>query len=202
MKTVCILGSPRRNGNSDALALRFIEQASRYNQSIETVALSDISFNGCINLFECKRGSLHCGQKDGLTPVLASIATAQVLVLASPVYFTNISGQLKLAIDRLFSFFVPDYPLVADKSRLSGNRHLVFVQTQGEPEDRYRDILDNYSMGFKSLGYKHQHLVRAWGVREPGEALARPEFLQACDAAVKSVYETGESDHRGIDSDE
>lgn len=188
MKTVCLLGSPRRNGNSDTLAMRFVEQAARYDSSIQTVALSSLDYSGCINLLECKRGSTRCGQTDGLSPVLNAVAEAQVLVLATPVYFTNVSGQLKLAIDRLFSFFVPDYPMVAEKSRLTGNRHLVLVQTQGEPEDRYSQLLDDYSMGFNSLGYQHLHLIRAWGVREPGDVALRPEFLQRCDTVVQAIY--------------
>ncbi len=189
MKTVCLLGSPRRDGNSDTLAQRFTTTAQTHGASVQTFALASLSYNGCINLFQCKNGLQHCGQNDDLTAVLDAIAGAQVLVLASPIYFTGLSGQLKLVIDRMFSYFVPDYPTAAIKSRLSPGRHLVLLQTQGEPEDKYADLLDRHSAGFIGLGFDNLHLVRAWGVREPGEVNNHRQFLQQCDAVAGQIYQ-------------
>jgi len=190
MKTTCLLGSPRRNGNSDTLANRFVQTAEYYKASVETFALSELTYNGCVNLFECKTRLTRCGQSDDLTPVLDSIENSEVLVLASPIYFTNLTGQMKLAIDRLFSFFVPDYPTAAVKSRLTPNRHLVLIQTQGEPENRYANILDQYSAGFKGLGYDNTHLIRAWNVREPTDISSDAEILSQCDSVAECIYKT------------
>lgn len=188
MPTVCLLGSPRRGGNSDLLAQKFMEQASNFGAPTETYALADLNYNGCRNLFRCKTDLDHCGQVDDLTAVLDSITRAQVLVLASPVYFTSVTGQMKQAIDRFFSFFVPDYPTAAVKSRLSTGRHLVFVQTQGEPEDRYADLLDSFAVSFKALGFDHQHLVRAHGVRNPGDIPPTAPVMSKCDALTSLIY--------------
>ncbi|MEM7227107.1 MAG: flavodoxin family protein [Pseudomonadota bacterium] len=182
-RTLCLLGSPRRGGNSDILAERICRRAET-----EFVTLSELAYGGCQNLFRCKQDLTHCGQRDGLTPVLESVAAVEVLVLASPVYFTNLTGQLKLAIDRFFSFLVPDYPTAQRKSRLEPGRTLVLVQTQGEGEARYGDLLESYAAGFTHLGYSQQHLVRAWGVREAGEVKAHPAFLARCDAVAEAVY--------------
>lgn len=188
MKTTCLLGSPRRGGNSDTLAKRFAQQAAQYNASVETFALIDLEYNGCINLFECKTRLTHCGQTDGLKPVLESIADSQVLVLASPIYFTNFTGQMKLAIDRFFSFFVPDYPTAEVKSRLTPDRHVVFIQTQGEPKERYCNLLEQYSASFKGLGFTNMHLIRAWGVREPTDVVSNPAFMSQCDSVARQIY--------------
>lgn len=188
MRTVCLLGSARRGGNSDTLAERFCRQAAAHGAPVEKIALSDLSYGGCKNLFRCKTDLDRCGQSDDLTPVLEAISQAQVLVLASPVYFTSVTGQLKLAIDRFFSFFVPDYPNKKEKSRLSARRHLVFLQTQGEPEPRYRDLMESFSASFTGLGFDRQHLLRAWGVREPQDVAARPKFLHACDKLAAEIY--------------
>ena len=188
MKTTCLLGSPRRGGNSDTLAIRFIQQAEYYQADISTFRLAELEYNGCINLFECKNGLTHCGQNDGLTPVLQSISESQVLVLASPIYFTNVTGQMKLAIDRLFSFFVPDYPTASVKSRLTPDRHIVLIQTQGEPENRYHNILEQYSASFKGLGFDNMHLIRAWGVREPDDVMSNPDFMDQCDTIARQIY--------------
>lgn len=190
MSTVCLLGSPRRDGNSDVLANSFVQRAASLGAPTKTFALSELTFNGCQNLFRCKTDLDHCGQVDDLTPVLGAVAGAQVLVLASPVYFTSVSGQMKLAIDRFFSFFVPDYPTAAKKSRLTSGRHLVFVQTQGEPEDRYAGLMDSFSASFTGLGFDHHHLVRAHGVRNPGDITASAPVLQDCDAIASRIYQS------------
>ena len=188
MNTVCLLGSPRRDGNSDVLAHRFCDAAQNLGASVQRADLSALSYQGCVNLFRCKQDLSHCGQVDDLTPILKAIADAQVLVLASPIYFTNVSGQLKLVIDRMFSFLVPDYVTNSQTSRLGSGRTVVFVQTQGEPENRYGDLLNAYSAGFHHLGFDHQHLIRAWGVREPGEVADRPDFMARCDQIAAEIY--------------
>lgn len=188
--TVCLLGSPRRGGNSDTLATAFLHHAGSHGAAVETFALSELQYSGCQNLFHCKTGSDRCGQVDDLTPVLEAISQAQVLVLASPVYFTSITGQLKLAIDRFFSFFVPDYPTAAQKSRLNGGRHIVLLQTQGEPEDRYADLLASFSASFTGLGFEAQHLVRAHSVRNPGDIRADARVLRDCKNIANKIYAT------------
>ncbi|MDG1739255.1 MAG: flavodoxin family protein [Paracoccaceae bacterium] len=188
MSTVCLLGSPRRHCNSDVLAQRFMQQAAVIGAPTQTFALSELNYNGCKNLFRCKNDLDHCGQSDDLTPVLAAIAQAEVLVLASPVYFTSVTGQLKLAIDRFFSFFVPDYPTAERKSRLTSGRHLVFLQTQGEPEERYFDMIGSFSASFSGLGFDHHHLVRASGVRNPGDINSDSSVLKECDVIAAHIH--------------
>lgn len=187
-KTVCLLGSPRRGGNSDQLANWFCDAAAAQGADVTVFALAEVDFNGCRNLFRCKTDLDRCGQMDALTPVLESIRNADVLVLASPVYFTTVTGQLKLAIDRFFSFLVPDYATVDEKSRLGSGRTLVFVQTQGEPETQYGDLLASFSKGFRFLGFDKQHLLRAWGVREIGDVSGNAQLQAECEATAKIVY--------------
>ena len=188
MKTVCLLGSPRRDGNSDRLAQRFLTKAEALGSEVRTFALSEIEFSGCRSLYRCKTDLDHCGQYDGLTPVLAAVAQADVVVLVSPIFFTNVTSQLKAAIDRFFSFLVPDYSTNPVKSRLPAGRTIVLVQTQGEAEEQYGDILERFSFGFRYLGFDHQYLVRAWGVRAPDDLEHHPDFLEECDRVAETVY--------------
>lgn len=190
MNTVCLLGSPRRDCNSDAMANSFIEQATLRGAPTEIHTLSELNYSGCRNLFRCKTDLERCGQTDDLTPVLEAISQAQVLVLASPVYFTSITGQLKLAIDRFFSFFVPDYATAQQKSRLTSGRHVVLLQAQGEPEGRYAELLESFSASFNGLGFDQHHLVRAWGVRNPGDIKKETRFLQQCRDTAAKIYDT------------
>lgn len=187
-RTLCLLGSPRQKSNSNLLADNFIDLARCAGADVAKMKLADLSYSGCLNLFECKHGSERCGLSDDLSQVLLEIEQAEVLVLASPVYFTNVTSQMKAVIDRLFSFFVPGYASIKEKSRLSGGRTLVWIQTQGEGEEMYADLMKSYEAAFRGLGFEHFHLIRAWGVREPGDVLANPEFLQSCNLIAEEIY--------------
>ena len=115
-RVVCLLGSPRSGGNSDRLAEALIEELRAKGAFVECYALRELSYSGCRNLFHCKEGGDRCGLSDGLSPILEAVREADVLVLASPIYFTDITSDLKAAIERFFSFLVPDYPAAEIKT--------------------------------------------------------------------------------------
>lgn len=77
--------------------------------------------------------------------VLESVYASDVLLLASPVYCTDVSAQLKGFIDRLFSFLVPGYIAKPKKSRFPEAKKLVFILAQGHrvPE-MFADIIPRY----------------------------------------------------------
>ena len=174
---VCIMGSPRVNGNSAVLVNSFCSSAEKLGAKIRKYQLSELRYAGCKNLFSCKTVSDRCGQTDDLTEVLQAITEADVVVLSSPVYFTDLTGQLKMCLDRWFSFFVPDYANTSKKSRLKSGKVMVLIQTQGEGVDRYTDILDKYNHSFRWLGFSESHFIQACGVREVGDINNYPEII-------------------------
>ncbi len=175
---VCIFGSPRPDGNSTFLAQTFCTAAEKQGAEIKKFQLSELNYSGCRNLFICKTSSDRCGQNDDLTEVLNSIYDADIVLLSSPIYFTDVSGQLKLCLDRWFSFFVPGYAKLENKSRLGEGKTIVFVQTQGEGEENYTDILSKYNHSFELLGFERTYLIRAAGVRELGDIQSQPDVIE------------------------
>ena len=188
MKSViCLLGSPRADGNSKQLVDAFCDSLDSSRINLKRYQLSDLDYNGCKNLFACKTSLNHCGQQDDLTQVLAEIIHADVVVLSSPIFFTDVSGQLKSCLDRWFSFFVPDYATAEVKSRLVSGKTMVFIQTQGEDESRYSDILEKYNHSFSWLGFTQSHLIRASGVRTAGDILEYPEVIEEARQLGKQI---------------
>ena len=187
MNVLCLLGSPRVEGNSATIARRLCEDLVRRGAALDLHELASLRFSGCRNLFHCKTGSERCGLRDDLTPVLDSLYQADVLILASPIYFTDLSSDTKAVIERLFSFFVPDYVTNPIKSRLPSGMRLVLVQTQGEPEAQYADLLDRYAKSFRMLGIEETHLIRACGVREPGEVDDRADVWRRVEAVAETL---------------
>lgn len=98
-KVLILAGSPRKNGNSDILCEEFAKGAREAGHTVETVHVAEKKIGFCRACYACK-GSGVCIQKDDMADVLQQMIDADVLVLASPVYFYSIDGQLKALIDR------------------------------------------------------------------------------------------------------
>lgn len=188
-ETLILLGSPRADGNSDRLALHLAEQLRAAGAAVETVALRDLAYSGCRNLFHCKTASDRCGLEDGLTAVLDKVRTADNLVVAAPVYFTDVPSGVKAVIDRFFSFFVPDYPTAEVKSRLRGGKSFTLIQVQGETGGAYADLLTRYEKGLRMLGFGTFHHIHAQGVRNPGDLDDRLEIWAEVDALSRTLIQ-------------
>jgi multimeric flavodoxin WrbA len=160
MKVLTVLGSPRIDGNSTRLAKVFNEVATGAGADVSTVTLNTLSFRGCQACDACKTVSERCVLKDELTPVLEAVEQTDVLVLATPVYFSDVSAQTKAFIDRCYSFLVP-YTTVPEKSRLPEGKRMVFIVTQNWPdEDVFKDVFPRYDAMFNALGFQDNRCIR------------------------------------------
>lgn len=186
-RIVCLLGSPRVGGNSDALADAFCDAALAQGAKCRQFALRDLRFQGCVNLRQCKSGAETCGLDDDLLPVLDAVAGADVVVIASPIYFCNMTGLAKQALDRFFSFFVPDYVTADIPSRLGRDKAFVLIQVQGEGPERYGDLLGQYGPALDKLGFERRDLIRACGVREVGDVLQQADVMQQAEALARQL---------------
>ncbi len=188
-KIVALLGSPRANGNSSAIAGRFMETAKKYGGETKTYSLNKMKFRGCQACMMCKEKLDRCALKDDLEPVLDEIRDADVLVLASPVYFADITAQMKMFIDRTYSYYVPDFMNNPVPGRLHPGKQLVFIQTQAQPEENFfNDIYPKYEFFFQFLGFKDNHLIRAVGVNDEGDAEKQESIMKhAEDLAAKII---------------
>jgi multimeric flavodoxin WrbA len=173
-RIVCLLGSPRPRGNSAEMAGALCQGAREAGAEVTVFALNRLDFRGCQGCMACKKeGSAGCALDDGLTPVLAAVAECDALVLATPVYFGEVSAQLKAFIDRTFSFLTPDYARAprGSRSRLAPGKTLCFVIAQGHPrEDLFTDIAPRYSYFLEWQGFTESRLLRAGGLRHAGAA--------------------------------
>lgn len=105
MNALAINGSPRKKWNTATLLEHALEGAASAGAQTELVHLYDLQYTGCISCFECKKigGKSYgrCAVNDGMTPLLARAAGADVLILGSPFYFRAESGQMRSFLERL-----------------------------------------------------------------------------------------------------
>lgn len=99
-KQILILaGSPRRGGNSDLLCDAFAQGAREAGHTVEKIYVHAQKIGGCMACYAC-RGTGVCVQKDDMTGLLAKLVATDVIILATPVYFYSMDGQMKTMIDR------------------------------------------------------------------------------------------------------
>ena len=100
MNILILSGSPRKGGNTDLLVDAFVKGASQKHH-VEVVSVHDYKVNPCIGCNACfKSEGNTCAQKDDMPQIYEKAAVADMLVIASPVYFYGLSAQLKSIIDR------------------------------------------------------------------------------------------------------
>lgn len=98
---VILVGSMRKNGNTDLLAQAFAEGA-RENNFVEIVSVADYKVNPCIGCNSCfTREGNKCFQNDDMDGIYEKLKVADMVVVTSPIYFYGISAELKAVIDRL-----------------------------------------------------------------------------------------------------
>lgn len=98
-KNILILsGSPRKRGNSDILCDEFMRGALEAGHQVEKIRVAEKNIGYCRGCYACRKGS--CAIQDDMADILQKMIDADVIVLASPVYFYSIDAQLKALIDR------------------------------------------------------------------------------------------------------
>ena len=103
-KNALILSSsPRRGGNSDLLCDQFVKGAQEAGHHAEKLFLKDLKINYCTGCGVCVEGKKRCPQQDDMAGVLDKMVAADVIVMATPVYFYTMCAQMKALIDRICS---------------------------------------------------------------------------------------------------
>jgi multimeric flavodoxin WrbA len=191
MKMVAVLGSPRVNGNSAFLAERFLDTARKLGAETRSFALNTLVYRGCQACRACKKSSEVCVLKDAVTEILVAVRDADVIVLASPVYFGDISGQMKLFVDRTYCFLTPDFHSNPQHSRLSPGKTVVLILTQGLPDTVFADVFSRYEWVMKFIGIDRVHLIRGCDLAKKDDVGKHKDLLkQTEDLAVQLMGAT------------
>lgn len=119
MKILVLNGSPRQNGNTKRMIEAFADGAVSAGHRVDVVDVCKKRISGCLACEYChSKGHGECIQKDDMQEVYALLKEAEMLVIASPIYYHGISGQLKCTIDRFYSAAYPNRPARLRKSAI------------------------------------------------------------------------------------
>ncbi|MEN6544657.1 MAG: flavodoxin family protein [Armatimonadia bacterium] len=187
-KIACLLGSPRSGGNSETIARKIIETAEAQGASASIFALCKMDFKGCCACLACKKGLDECAVQDDLTEALDAIREADILIIASPVYFGQLTGVMKMAVDRMYSFVDVGYLTGGNRTRLAKGKKCAFILTQGAPEDVFPHAYTDYAdfFGPDWFGYE-MHLIRGLGLNKPTDAGENADLMKQAEELGRKV---------------
>lgn len=178
MKKVLIIStSLRRNSNSDYIAREFERGAKDAGNEVEYVSLIGKKIDFCIGCLSCQL-TQECVIKDDANEIAEKVKNADVIVYATPVYYYEMSGQMKTLIDRMNCLFPSDYKF----------RDVYLLAASAEDEESAMDGAVKGVQGWVDCFEKANlaGVIRGTGLTETGEAKKDEEIL-------KKAYEMGKS---------
>lgn len=176
MKILVLNGSPRPRGNTKQMIEAFKEGAESASHQVNVVDVCKMKISGCLACEHCHgKGNGTCVQKDDMQEIYSLLKESEMLVLASPIYYHGISGQLKCTVDRFYAAAYPQKPKHLKKAAMilsSGDDHM------------YDGAMFSYEGDFLDyLGLENMGVVTAYG-KENGTEHKREE-LRKLGAGLK-----------------
>ena len=176
MNILILSGSPRKGGNTELLVEAFVKGASQKHH-VEVVSVHDYKVNPCMGCNACfKSESNSCVQKDDMPLIYEKMAVADMLVIASPVYFYGLSAQLKAVIDRFHNPIRDTYHIKKTALLLVGAASL--------PE-LFDGILAQYRLCLNFFKLENAGRVLVRGVKDKGDIRNTGALHEAFELGLK-----------------
>lgn len=170
MKILAISSSPRKNGNSDVLCDRFLEGATAAGHETEKIRLAEKKISPCLACYHCLNEGHECAIADDMAQLQQKMIEADVIVMASPVYFYSLCAQMKIFIDRC----LPHYREII-------NKQFYFIVTAADPQHEAAVETIAALRGFlKCLpGAEEKGIVYGTGTWDKGDVYKHPSLEKA-----------------------
>jgi multimeric flavodoxin WrbA len=185
MNVLGINGSPRIGGNTDILLDKVLEGAKTKGAKTEKVILNTIKFSPCQ---ECEniRDDGTCIVEDDMQPVYKKIEQADVIILASPIFFGSLSAQTKMMIDRFQCAWRAKYILKKDIFRRRCKGAFISIEASDRKDffDNAKSIVRNF---FATVNADYKAELFCSGIDEKGKILKHPDILEKAFELGKKI---------------
>ena len=163
-------GSPRKGGNSDILCDEFAQGAQEAGNEVEKIRVASNNIHPCSACYYCRDHGGACVYKDDMAAILQKMIDADVLVLASPVYFYSIDAQLKAVIDRTVARWLE-----------VKNKEFYYIATMADEPRQSADTTLACFRGYAECveGAVEKGVIIGSGVYEAGKIKGTPAMAQA-----------------------
>jgi len=164
MRVIAINGSPRKNHNTMILLEHATRGAKEAGAITETYHLYDYLYSGCKSCFACKRkedaGCGRCAIKDELSPILEKAMDSDVILLGSPIYFSDVTGLTRSFMERLlFMNLTYDDPYRTAPGKHISTAFFFTMNLPKEGEQYYLPLFEGNSKAFGMLGGTTEYMA-------------------------------------------
>ncbi len=168
-KILILSGSPRKGGNSDLLCDQFAKGALEAGNEVEKIRVAEKNIACCRACYACKNTGV-CVIKDDMADLLQKMIDADVIVLASPVYFYSIDAQLKAVIDRTVARWLE-----------VKNKKFYYIVTAADEENSSAETTLACFRGYAECveGAEEMGVILGMGTYEKGDVIGHPAMQQA-----------------------
>ncbi|WP_294562581.1 flavodoxin family protein [uncultured Traorella sp.] len=175
MKVVVIRSSPRKDGNSDVLCDQFAKGAMESGHSVINIHLRKKKLSPCNACYGCMKDHV-CSIKDDMADILRKMIEADVIVMATPIYFYSLSAQIKILIDRCLS----NYREIKDKK-------FYFIVTAADPQREAAQAALMSLRGFLDcLDHAEEAgVIYGMGAWDKGDIYKHPAYLEAYESGKR-----------------
>ncbi|NPE28477.1 flavodoxin family protein [Methanococcoides sp. SA1] len=179
MKVLAIIGSPRKNGNTDVVVQKVLEGAAEKGAETESIYINELDFKGCQGCGLCNVMA-DCKLKDDMTDVYKKLEDADAFVFGSPIYFNQFTGQMRSFLDRCYALVDAEL-----KPRLPVGKNAVLVRAQGDPNGpMYDNVFDDFEEILKMFfGMTVTDKIVAAGFDLPGSVRKDTELMEKAKQA-------------------
>ncbi len=169
-RVLIVSSSPCKGGNSDTLCDQFRKGAEEAGNRVDTVRLAELKIDYCSACYACKTIG-HCVKRDDMERLLAKMRSADVIVLATPVYFYTMCAQLKTMIDRTLGG--------AQQSGLE-NKEFYFIATAADGKAAMERTIDGLRGYIECLpGAVEKGVIYGAGAWQLGDIQGNPAMQEA-----------------------
>jgi len=184
-KIIALFGSPRKKGNSTLLANHIIIGAESQGAAVESIYLNDLDITPCQGCYACQmEDSQGCAVDDDMQGIYPKIVEADALIIASPVYWFNMSAQTKIFMDRCIALYNQN----PEESALYG-KNIAIAMTYGDKDvfcSGCINALRTFQDAYNFVGADIVGMV--YGSAEaPGEIAANAGLIQDAEALGKKL---------------
>ena len=170
-KILAVMGSPRKNGNTDILINKLAEGALSAGAKVHTIFLADMKIRECDGCHVCWMGK-NCCKKDDMLGLYEKIAESDAIVFGTPVYWYGPTALMKAFIDRFVYFNCPE-----NRVKIKGKKAALVIPFEEENPDTARPLVEFFENCLKYLELTLAGTIIISGVSEKGDILNKPDRL-------------------------
>lgn len=182
MKVIGILGSPRKNGNTETLVQEVLNAAAGNGNQVEKYFLDQMDSRGCQACMYCKSHD-RCKLDDDISRLMESMKTADAVVFGAPIYYYQFCSQFRQFIDRLYVFFNLDF-----STKLPKGKKAVVITSQGNPDVRSFDsVFVDFDRLLATYGFDKVGAIHMVAGNSPSAAKERKDLMDAARSLGRAL---------------